>query len=327
MDFWGAVQLVRRRWYFVIAALVLSVGIAALTFSTITTTYESSGVSVLTAPANGASFSQNTKPEDVKRINPLLAFDGSLTTSAEILRQVLRDPETMAKLGAGSGSKTTYDVTNGDATTSGPFLFVVADGNSAKASQDMVAAVLDRTLKELTDRQRAVDAPQATFIQSNVLVKPTMAEAKINGKLRYAGAVFVLALIASFVGTFALDNILTSRRRRDGDMLDPMDVDGVPAQSRADGPGPIAPAVPRSAMRPGEPVDGRPRAVIDLVGPAGATEAGPVPPPTRSRRRPSPTPIRVDPSSETIQMQGLDPNCPSVSTNNGSSGSPSDHPS
>ena len=142
-------------------------------------------MAVLTSPANGAHFSPSVRPEDVEKINPLLAFDGSLETTAQIIRQVLRDPATKKELGVGPDAQqgVDYEVTNGDATTSGPFLFIDVTSESPATSEDMTVAVVKRSVQELESRQKAVGAPPQTFITAEVLVKPTVPEAQIYGKL------------------------------------------------------------------------------------------------------------------------------------------------
>lgn len=211
MDFWRTLQVLRRRWYVLGPALLISAVLTVLTFASIPTRYESTGVLVLTSPSTGAKFSEGTRPEDIVHVNPLLAFDGSLTTTAQILAQILRDPATAEALGAGKGTDKTYTITNGE--LNGPFVFVTTETDSAQASQALVGAILDRARSELNTRQRALDAPESTFIQPELLVKPTDPDAKIGGKIRFTGAALILALIFSLAATYAAESVAQNRRR------------------------------------------------------------------------------------------------------------------
>ena len=70
MDFWRTLQVLRRRWYVLGPALLISAALTVLTFASIPTRYESTGVLVLTSPSTGAKFSESTRPEDVVHVNP-----------------------------------------------------------------------------------------------------------------------------------------------------------------------------------------------------------------------------------------------------------------
>ncbi|QWF79800.1 hypothetical protein HUW46_03213 [Amycolatopsis sp. CA-230715] len=234
MDFWGAVRLLRKRWYVVLPAIVVALALTALTYVSIPTRYSSTGVVVLTAPSAGGKVAERSSPDQAVQINPLLAFDGSLVTSAQIAAQVLNDPATKEALGIATGSSDTYTASNG--TTNGPFVFVTAQSDSDARSRQLVGGALDRARQELDTRQRELKAPEGTFIQVQVLVKPTVPEAQIGGKLRFAGAAFVLTVILALAVTFAYDSIANAVRRR-----------------RPKSPGAAAPRDPeltRPAMRP-----------------------------------------------------------------------------
>lgn len=212
MDFWGTVRVLARRWYVVLPALVLSVVLTLLTYSSIPTRYGSTGVVLLTSPSAGARFSELTSPDELVQVNPLLAFDGSLVISAQIIAQVLNDPATKRAIGAGPGSASTYLANNGE--TNGPILFVATESDSAAEAEALAARALERAKQELDNRQRELGAPPSTFITSQVLVAPTAAEAQIGGKIRFAGAAMVLSLLATLGATFAFDSLIEAMKRR-----------------------------------------------------------------------------------------------------------------
>lgn len=248
MDFWGTVRVLRRRWYIALPAVLLTGVLALSVYITVPTRYESSGVLVLTSPAAGGRYSEKTKPEDVVRVNPLLQFDGSLTTTAQILTQVLGDPKTAEEL-AGEGSTAVYTANTGP--VGGPLLFVTTEADSAESAEGLVGKVLEKTVAELAAQQKALSAPEQTFITAQVLVKPTTASAKIGGKVRYVGAATVVLLLLTLASTFAADSILLkAKRRKDG--KDGKDKDAKdPAPSEKDTtPAPVPP------VRPNPPANG-----------------------------------------------------------------------
>ncbi|WP_309113439.1 hypothetical protein [Saccharothrix sp.] len=301
MDFWGAVRTLRRRWYIAVPSALVAVAVAAGIFVSIPTRYQSSGVMVLTTPAAGGTFSQKVTPEEAVKINPLLAFDGSLATTSQILSQILADPKTREKLGIVKGSPLNYTATGGG--QNGPFLFVTADSDTPEAAEKMVSTVLEFATKELEDQQRKLKAPESTFITSQVIVNPTEAEAQIGGKVRYGGAAFVLLMLLTTAATFGSDSVLNHLRRRreaaaraaggdDGDDAPPADSSGGKGGQSGGVPAPVAPAGP--AAPPAQPA------------PAGsAGQAGPVPAPgATGPAAPGPAPTGGQQRSVNGQQQG-----------------------
>ena len=261
MDFWGAVRTLRRRWYIAVPSAVVAVAVAAGIFLSIPTRYQSSGVMVLTTPAAGGTFSEKVTPEEAVKINPLLAFDGSLATTSQILSQILADPKTRERLGITKDSTLNYTVTGGG--QNGPFLFVVGDGDDPAAAEKMVTTVLEFATRELEDQQRKLKAPESTFITSQVIVNPTEAEAQIGGKVRYAGAAFVLLMLLTTAATFGSDSVLNHlRRRREREAAgeaaepdEPDEDDTPPAAAPAEAP----PKAPPTNHQTKPPLNGAPR--------------------------------------------------------------------
>lgn len=265
MDFWGAVRTLRRRWYIAVPSAVVAVAVAAGMFLSIPTRYQSSGVMVLTTPAAGGTFSQKVTPEEAVKINPLLAFDGSLATTSQILAQILADPKTREQLGISKGSTLNYTATGGG--QNGPFLFVTGDSESPEEAEKMVTTVMQFASKELEDQQRKLKAPEPTFITSQVIVNPTEAEAQIGGKVRYAGAAFVLLMLLTTAATFGADSIMNNIKRRKARQA-------AAAEEPADGPTP--------------PVNEGPTPPV-YDGPAPPVNGAPRRPPAPPARRPQPT--------------------------------------
>ena len=248
MDFWGTVRVLRRRWYIALPAVLLTGILALSVYVSVPTRYESSGVLVLTSPAAGGRYSEKTKPEDVVRVNPLLQFDGSLTTTAQILTQILGDPKTAEEL-AGKGSTSVYTANTGP--VGGPLLFITTESDSAESAEGLVGKVLEKTVAELAAQQKALNAPEQTFITAQILVKPTTASAKIGGKVRYVGAATVVLLLLTLASTFAADSImLKAKRRKDKEAKDGKDAKDPAPSEKETTPQPVPP------VRPGPPHNG-----------------------------------------------------------------------
>jgi hypothetical protein len=208
MDFWKTIRVLLRRWRVAVPVFAVSLGLAAGVYMSVHTEWESTGTIVLTSPADGAKANKDGTGD---RVNPLLAFDASLNTSATIIIQKLQDPAVAEQL-LGVKSLTTYQIGNGQLT--GPFILVVADARSPQEAHDTVAKVLDRAKAELKHSQEALKAPASTFITPQTVVEPTKAEAKIGGKIRFAAVALVLGFIASLSSAYMVESVSQSRKKK-----------------------------------------------------------------------------------------------------------------
>lgn len=210
MDFWSTIRVLLRRWYVALPVFVVALGLAGGVYASVATQYESTGTIVLTSPASGARATAGAQSPE--KVNPLLAFDGSLTTSAEILIQALQDPATVKQFEHVDGANTTYQVGNGQ--LSGPFVVVVADATTPAAAEKTVTAVLDLAHKQLADRQQALQAPESTYISADQVINPTPAEAKIGGKVRYAAVALALGLVAGLTAAYGVESFQQRRKTK-----------------------------------------------------------------------------------------------------------------
>ncbi|GAA3458427.1 hypothetical protein ACFFSW_04210 [Saccharothrix longispora] len=314
MDFWGALRVLRRRWYIALPSALLAVGLAAGVFVSIPTRYESTGVMVFTSPSAGGTFNQNVSPEEAVKINPLLAFDGSLSTTSQIIAQILADPKTREGLGITQGSTANFTAAGGG--VNGPFMFVVTDAESPDEAEKLVTTVLTFAQKELEDQQRKLSAPESTFITSQVIVNPTTAEAQIGGKVRYAGAAFVLLMLFTLAATFASDSVMGKLKRRreaeaevDGEGEDSEEVSAEPGEPRSTGakPADFRPDNPRPHDEPPhgaprQPLNGQPRRPEPPQVPGHGPQTGQQGPQQGPPPRP---PVRRSPtaSEQTVKVQ------------------------
>ncbi|TCO65150.1 hypothetical protein [Actinocrispum wychmicini] len=210
MDFWKTIRVLLRRWRVAVPVFAVSLGLAAAVYVSVHTEWESTGTIVLASPTDGAKTNAGNKGP-VDQVNPLLAFDASLNTSATIIIQKLQDPALMEQL-VGTNSKTTYQIGNGQLT--GPFIVVVANARSPEEAKGTVSKVLDRAKAELKQSQEALKAPASTFITPQSVIDPTKPEAKIGGKVRFAGIALVLGFIASLSSAYMVESVSQSRKKK-----------------------------------------------------------------------------------------------------------------
>jgi hypothetical protein len=211
MDFWKTIRVLLRRWRVAVPVFAVSLGLAAGVYMSVHTEWESTGTIVLASPTDGPRANSANKDGSVERVNPLLAFDASLNTSATIIIQKLQDPAVAEQL-LGVKSTTTYQIGNGQLT--GPFILVIDDARSPQDAQATVTKVLDRAKAELKQSQEALKAPASTFITPQTVVEPTRAEAKIGGKVRFAAVALVLGLIASLSSAYMVESFSQSRKKK-----------------------------------------------------------------------------------------------------------------
>jgi hypothetical protein len=210
MDFWKTIRVLLRRWRVAVPVFAVSLGLAAGVYVSVHTDYESTGTIVLTSPTDGARVAAGAKgPSD--HVNPFLAFDGSLNTSATIIIQKLQDPKTQEQL-LGGNKQIGYQIGNGQLT--GPFIVVVALARTPDDSKATVTKVLDRAKAELRQSQEALNAPVSTFISPVSIIEPTQGAPKTGGKVRFAVMALVLGFIASLASAYAVESITQNRKKK-----------------------------------------------------------------------------------------------------------------
>jgi hypothetical protein len=199
------VASLRRRWYLVFVAMVLtataSLGVARM----VGPTYEAQGAVVLLPPAD---------PENPDA-NRFLSL-GSLKQAADVLIRSLRNDATHAAI-IEAVPASDY-VIEPDYTTSAPVVVVRASSASAGGAAKVLGAVLRQvpaTLRQLQDGQAI--APTNQIVAEGIDVD-SGATRVVKGQLRAAAAAGVLLLGALGVFIGALDGWLLRRRQRGADI-------------------------------------------------------------------------------------------------------------
>ncbi|MFE3779774.1 hypothetical protein ACFXPA_16620 [Amycolatopsis sp. NPDC059090] len=207
------IRILLKRWYIALPVFAVSLGLAVAVFLSVSPQYESTGTIVLTAPSSGARVSVGGS-QPTERINPLLAFDGSLTTSAQIVIETLKDPATQKQFETVDGAPAAYEAGNGQ--LAGPFIVIVATAASPESAKKAAASVLDLARKELAARQQALQAPESTYIRADSVVNPDLGKVKIGGKVRYAAVALVLGLVAGLTAAYGYESYKNYRKVHPG---------------------------------------------------------------------------------------------------------------
>ena len=220
MDFWQTVLVLFRRWYIAVPAFLLAVAAAGGIYLTIPVTYSSTAVLVLDQPLAGGSLP--ALPTDKGTItNPLLNFDQGLNNAAAIVIQALNTPEVAAALGASPTGDPGYKVSNGSTNqqeqiVAGPFVFVEGDSRTGQAAQDIAKRCVERVKQELASRQKALNAPEQTYITVDVAVQPTTPVAQRGNKTRAAAIAVVMGAVAALCAAYCFESYAQARRRKAG---------------------------------------------------------------------------------------------------------------
>lgn len=274
MDFWKTMGVLLRRWYVSVPIFVVSLVLGGGVFLVVPTTYESTGTIVLTAPPAGA-VTQVNPANATGPGNPLLDFEGSLTITTQLLIQSLSSPTVQNAIAAEGGSSTFQA---GDGNTGGPFVVIIADAKSKAQAERTVTLALQYASNELNQRQKALQAPPSTFINTQVVVEATPAKTKLSNKLKGGGVALALGLIISLAAAFALESRSTNRKRRKEEQAGTDKTIDESDQERTA----VTPAV-RPAPRP----------VPQPVRPTGIRSAPPLPSNGRPVHKPHPAKPRV----------------------------------
>jgi hypothetical protein len=209
MDFWMTIRVLLRRWYIALPVFAVSLGLAGGVFFSVSAQYESTATIVLTSPSSGARVGAGGS-QSGEKINPLLAFDGSLTTSAQIVIETLKDPAILKQYENVDGAPAGIAVGNGQ--LAGPFIVVVVTAATAEGATRTAGSVLELARKQLAARQESLQAPASTYIRADSIVNPTPGKALIGGKVRYASVALLLGLIAGLTAAYGFESYKNYRR-------------------------------------------------------------------------------------------------------------------
>lgn len=200
MDLTESFRTLRRRWILTSLLFLLTLAGTAGALVKLPWTYTSQSTVVLLASPHASKAVAG---------NPYLAFDASITLTADVVRRVLMDPRTVQDL-AGRGYSASYTVVDAPDTT-GPVLLVTASGSNKAAVENTLHGVTNEVSTKLNELQSSV-APDNQIGQQVIAMSP---QALLNKskKARPLAVILALGLALTFVIPQILDRRSATRRR------------------------------------------------------------------------------------------------------------------
>ena len=208
MDFWSSVRLLARRWYVVIAGLVVTGVIVALVFRAIPPTYSATSQQMfITTPPTAQVV---TGKGSVAGDNPLLELGGGYNVLAELMAKIMNGVQgQLAVQEAGGAGDYVVDTVPGDA----PVVSISVEATTpqrALRTEKIVREVMAQTLES---QQRAAGADARTFVVVRSVFEPVDAVYEPASRVRAGGALLVIGL-AMTVGLAFLVESFAQRRRQ-----------------------------------------------------------------------------------------------------------------
>lgn len=189
-----------RRWYFVVAGLVVLAGLGLATYTQVPPTYAATANAMLLPPAS------TVEPGG----NPYL-YLGGLGQALDVVSRSLNSSTTRGPIEAAnpSGTYNTYPDTN----TSGPILVIDSTASTAEATLAILDAALATVPTELAGLQTQLGVAPSAQITSLTLTVDQEAATVGKGRLRAVVAVVAVGTAALALLIGMLDSLLLDRQR------------------------------------------------------------------------------------------------------------------
>jgi hypothetical protein len=200
MDSSGSLHTLRKHWVLTSVLILLTLVAAAGMWVAKPGPYQSESQVV---------FLASQQSSKVNGDNPYMSFNTTLSTTADLVRREVLDPQIVAALGA-RGYAESYNVVD-DPLATGPILDITAVGSSQAAVEATQRAVTSQVKSELQSLQANI-APE-NQITSLMVSSQSTPSLLVSKKARPLVAVLAVGLIL----TLAIPQIVdaSARRRRD----------------------------------------------------------------------------------------------------------------
>lgn len=193
-------RLLRRRWPFVVVALLISGCLAAVLLRVVAADYRTSASVVLVPPETTLGDTGN----------PYL-FLGGLDQTVDVLARSLNNGDARAAIESVTPVDAGYTA-DADFTTSAPIILVTAEAKRAEDATYLLNAVLARVTQNLVELQSDVGVPARSQIGSQVVARDEP-EALQKPRLRQVALVTIASLVALILLIAAVDSLLARRPR------------------------------------------------------------------------------------------------------------------
>ncbi|WP_193608104.1 hypothetical protein [Nocardioides lijunqiniae] len=196
----GVLGLVTRRWYFVIAGLLVTLPLTHLATQRVSPVYTMEASVVLLAPEKTVGPGGN----------PYLVM-GGLEAAVDVAAAGLSsDPvqERLAGTGAVSG------LVERDTGTAAPILLVTVEAPSAASAAAGLEVLVDQVPATLSTIQSSAGVEDRQLIRSEVIASSRQPAVSYRPQLRAALMVLAAGVAATLMLTALADSLLLRRRRR-----------------------------------------------------------------------------------------------------------------
>ena len=187
----------RRRWYFVLVGVLITLGLAAGAAKMFPATYSGQAVVVLLPPRSADAA------------NPYLAIGGSEGV-VPALTAAMTDSKTVLNLEA-SGVSRKFTI-GPDLAAGGPLVLVTTEEATPAEAIASLNTVLDRVSVVLNTLQADAGAPASSRVTADVIARDAKAQTVRKTQIRAVIAVVAAGLALTVLLTAALDGLLMRRR-------------------------------------------------------------------------------------------------------------------
>lgn len=191
-----------RRWYLLLAGLLLTAGIGLYTLQAVPPTYQVSGTLLLLPSEMQTDQGQN----------PFLELDG-LEAPAEFVVSRLNGGESRSRVLEEAAPTADYAVQL-DTSSRGPLILAVAYDATAEGAQQVLEEVLIAVPDALYSLQADLDVPKESAISVMRLVVDDSATQLTNATTRAVVAALGVGFVLTVAGTVLIDSLLRRAQGR-----------------------------------------------------------------------------------------------------------------
>ena len=198
----------RRRWYLVLALLVLTLVAMFLVTQRVGKTYEATGT-VLVFPPSQSSAPDGSRSQE----NPYLTL-GGVNQARDVVVRALTSKKVSDEFGKTYPVGTSFEIVP-DYTNSAPIILFTVEGSDPAVATDALESLVSLVPVELSNLQSGLDLPEAERVASTVLTQDEKPQATNKAMIRSAILAGAGVSGAGLMLIALLDSLLLGRRNPD----------------------------------------------------------------------------------------------------------------
>ncbi|PRZ42483.1 hypothetical protein CLV47_105105 [Antricoccus suffuscus] len=202
MYFGDVLKALGRRWYVLVAGLVVIAVAAGLAIKWVPTQYEASGQMLLLLPADATGITTPT--------NPYINLQAGLITTASVVAGTLSTKDSQREMKA-KGFTSEYAVALDPG--GGPLLLITADDTNPQRAVATRDEVIKRLDGELARIQQDENVPVTQLIHSRTFSVTQFAEALPGSKIRALAVIGAVGVILTLIVALMIDRYRPARKR------------------------------------------------------------------------------------------------------------------